>query len=154
MDDKKFPVGIETFDEIISKGYIYVDKTELIHKLISNGKYYFLSRPRRFGKSLLLSTIQAYFEGKRELFEGLAIERYEHDWGPHPVFHLNLVGFSGDSVEGQESTLEEQFQEWEKTYGLQPEGFRFAERLSRLIRTAVEKTGHQAVILIDEYDKP
>ena len=154
MDDKKFPVGIETFQKLREQGYIYVDKTELIHRLISRGQYYFLSRPRRFGKSLLLSTIQAYFEGKRELFEGLAIERYEHDWAPHPVFHLNLVGFSGDSVEGLESTLEEQFQEWEKTYGLQPEGFRFAERFTRLIRAAVEKTGRQAIILIDEYDKP
>ncbi len=154
MDDKKFPVGIETFQKLREQGFVYVDKTELIHRLITNGQYYFLSRPRRFGKSLLLSTIQAYFEGKRELFEGLAIERYGHDWAPHPIFHLNLVGFSGDSVEGLESTLEVQFQEWEKTYGLQPEGFRFAERFSRLIRTAVEKTGRQAVILIDEYDKP
>ena len=154
MDDKKFPVGIETFDEIISKGYIYVDKTELIHKLISNGKYYFLSRPRRFGKSLLLSTIQAYFEGKRELFGGLAIERYEHDWAPHPVFHLNLVGFSGDSVEGLEETLEFQFARWEKIYGSDCSERNFATRFAGLIERAVEKTGRQAVILVDEYDKP
>ena len=154
MGERKFPVGIETFEKLREQGYVYIDKTELIYKLITSGQYYFLSRPRRFGKSLLLSTIQAYFEGRRELFQGLAIERYEHDWTPHPVFHLNLVGFSGDNVEGLESTLELQFQEWEKIYGLQPDGFRFAERFARLIKTAVEKTGHQAVILVDEYDKP
>ena len=154
MDERKFPVGIETFDEIISKGYVYIDKTELIHKLITGGKYYFLSRPRRFGKSLLLSTIQAYFEGKRELFQGLAIERYEHDWTPHPVFHLNLVGFSGDNVEELEATLEFQFAKWEKIYGSDVSEQTFATRFAGLIERGVKKTGRQAVILVDEYDKP
>ena len=154
MDDKKFPVGIETFHKLREQGYVYVDKTELIHRLISRGQYYFLSRPRRFGKSLLLSTIQAYFEGKRELFGGLAIERYEHDWAPHPVFHLNLVGFSGDSVEGLEETLEFQFARWEKIYGSDCSERNFATRFAGLIERAVEKTGRQAVILVDEYDKP
>ena len=154
MDDKKFPVGIETFQKLREQGYVYVDKTELIHRLITNGQYYFLSRPRRFGKSLLLSTIQAYFEGRRELFGGLAIERYEQDWAPHPVFHLNLVGFSGDSVEGLEETLEFQFARWEKIYGSDSSEQNFATRFAGLIERAVEKTGRQAVILVDEYDKP
>ncbi len=154
MGERKFPVGIETFEKLREQGYVYIDKTELIYKLITSGQYYFLSRPRRFGKSLLLSTIQAYFEGRRELFQGLAIERYEHDWTPHPVFHLNLVGFSGDNVEGLESTLELQFQEWEKIYGSDVSEWTFATRFAGLIERAVKKMGRQAVILVDEYDTP
>lgn len=150
----KFPVGIETFDDIRSHGYVYIDKTGLIHQLIENGKYYFLSRPRRFGKSLLLSTIRAYFEGKRELFRGLEIEKHSHDWAPHPVFHLNLIGFGGDDAGGLESMLERQFSRWEDIYGRNSSEKYFADRFSGLIERAVEQTSQKAVILIDEYDKP
>lgn len=148
-----FPVGIETFSEIREKGYIYVDKTEYIHNLISTGKYYFLSRPRRFGKSLLLSTIRAFFEGRRDLFEGLAISRYEHSWDPHPIFHLNFVNADAASSCGLMSVINQQLSYWEEKYGVSPRGELPAQRLYAVIKRAVETTGHQAVILIDEYDK-
>ena len=88
----KYPIGIQTFEEIITGGYIYVDKTELVYKLIDSGKYYFISRPRRFGKSLLTTTLEAYFQGKKNLFKGLAIERLEKDWVEYPVFHIDFSG--------------------------------------------------------------
>ena len=87
---KQYPIGIQNFEKLRRGGYYYVDKTQLVYKLISEGSYYFLSRPRRFGKSLLISTIQAFFEGKRELFEGLAIDRLADDWTPHPILHIDL----------------------------------------------------------------
>ena len=86
----KYPIGVQNFESIRSENWLYVDKTALIHKLVTNGKYYFLSRPRRFGKSLLISTLEAYFQGKRELFKGLAIDKLTYDWEPRPVFHLDL----------------------------------------------------------------
>lgn len=88
---QKYPIGIQSFESLITGGYVYVDKTEFVHNLVSKGKYFFLSRPRRFGKSLLLSTIKAFYEGKRELFEGLAIRRHEHDWEPHPVINIAFI---------------------------------------------------------------
>ena len=97
----KYPIGIRTFEEIITGGYIYVDKTELVYKLIDSGKYYFISRPRRFGKSLLTTTLEAYFQGRKDLFKGLAIERLEKDWVEYPVFHLD---FSGESYSKEEES--------------------------------------------------
>ena len=86
----KYPIGIQTFEKLRKEGFVYVDKTALLHKMVHEGNYYFLSRPRRFGKSLLVSTLKAYFEGKKELFHGLAIEKLEQQWRVHPVLHLDL----------------------------------------------------------------
>ncbi len=153
MKELKYPVGIETFSEIIEEGYVYVDKTELINTLVCKGKYYFLSRPRRFGKSLLLSTIEAFYEGRRALFDGLAISKYNHSWERHPVFRLNFVNTDTSSPEGLKSLIENHLREWEKIYGV-PEGkVELAQRFFGVIQRAVEQTGHKAVVLIDEYDK-
>lgn len=152
MARRHFPVGIETFSKIIENGLVYVDKTEFIHNLVSRKGYYFLSRPRRFGKSLLLSTIGAFFEGRRDLFEGLAITRHDHSWEKHPVFHLNFVNANLTSEEGLLSILEHQIRGWENIYG-GDEGLELPQRFYGVIQRAVEQTGHKAVILIDEYDK-
>lgn len=153
MARKHFPVGIETFSEIREKNYVYVDKTELIHNLVTSGKYYFLSRPRRFGKSLLLSTLRSFFEGRRDLFEGLAIARHDYSWEWHPVFHLNFVNFDTSSTRGLDSILERQISHWEEIYGCSVPGLDFAQRFYGVIERAAKITGHQAVVLIDEYDK-
>ena len=104
----KYPIGIQTFENIITDGYVYVDKTALVYKLVSEGKYYFLSRPRRFGKSLLLSTLKAYYQGKRELFEGLAIAGLERDWVEHPIFHFDFNTGLYTDIEGLTSTIDGQ----------------------------------------------
>ena len=153
MKNRHFPVGIETFSEIREKNFVYVDKTEYIHNLVSTGKYYFLSRPRRFGKSLLLSTIKAFFEGRRDLFEGLAITRYDHSWEKHPVFHLNFVNADLASTEGLMSIIEHQIIRWERIYGGSEDGMKLPQRFYGVIERAVKMTGHQAAVLIDEYDK-
>ncbi len=150
---KYFPVGIETFSELIEKDYVYVDKTAYIHNLVTEGKYYFLSRPRRFGKSLLLSTIEAFFQGRRELFDGLAITSYDHNWDKHPVFRLNLVNFDTGSTAGLLSILEQHIAGWEHEYGIPAGKLELAQRFYGVIRKAVETSGKQAVVLIDEYDK-
>jgi len=113
MSRMLFPIGIQTFSEIRENGLVYVDKTEYIHNLVSTSKYIFLSRPRRFGKSILLSTIKAFFEGRRELFEGLAIAEYEHDWEPHPVLHFDFSGNNYNSFKGFESQINRIFTEFE-----------------------------------------
>lgn len=110
MSRMLFPIGIQTFSEIRENGLVYVDKTEYIHNLVSTSKYIFLSRPRRFGKSLLLSTIKAFFEGRRELFEGLAIAEYEHDWEPHPVLHFDFSGNNYNSFKDSKARLIESLQ--------------------------------------------
>lgn len=153
MDGLRFPVGIETFEKIRKNGYVYVDKTEHIHRLVRDGGYYFLSRPRRFGKSLLLSTIEAFFEGKRELFDGLAISHYEYTWECHPVFRLNLVNFNTCSATGLLSILEQHIAYWEEIYGEDIPGLDLAQRFYGVIKRASEQTGRQAVVLVDEYDK-
>lgn len=152
MERRHFPVGIETFSKIIENGLVYVDKTEFIHNLVSRNGYYFLSRPRRFGKSLLLSTIRAFFEGRRDLFEGLAITHHDHSWEKHPVFHLNFVNANLTSEEGLISILEHQIRGWENIYG-GDEGLELPQRFYGVIQRAVEQTSHRAVVLIDEYDK-
>lgn len=152
-DTRHFPVGIETFSEIIENNFVYVDKTELIHKLVSNKGYYFLSRPRRFGKSLLLSTLRAFFEGRRDLFEGLAITRHEHSWERHPVFHLNFVNANLSSGEGLKALIIQHLMEWEAEYGVSSISTELSQRFYAVIKKSVEITGKQAVVLIDEYDK-
>lgn len=150
----KYPIGIQDFEGLKKDGYLYVDKTALIMQLVNTGKYYFLSRPRRFGKSLLLSTIQAYFEGKRELFKGLAIDKDEMGWEAHPVLRFDLNAEKYESKESLETLLNKQVSLYEDIYGRTNYDSTIAQRFDSLIRNAYNKTGKRVVILIDEYDKP
>ena len=149
----KYPIGIQSFKEIREGNFLYVDKTEYIYRLFS-GKYYFLSRPRRFGKSLLLSTLEAYYLGRRELFKGLALDSLTDDWEPHPVLHLDLNSREYRDRESLEAELNAHLERWEDQYGNPKPDRRPEERFSNVIRTAFEKTGKKVVILVDEYDKP
>lgn len=150
----KYPIGIQSFESIRKNGYVYVDKTMLIPKLTENGKYYFLSRPRRFGKSLFLSTLDAYFSGKKELFEGLAIETLEKDWIRYPVLRFDLNGKSYESIEDLKNQLDCQLSVLEDRYGVHKRYDDTDIRFQTLIECAYAKTGLPVVILIDEYDKP
>ena len=149
-----YPIGIQSFEEIRNGGYVYVDKTALIYKLTSTGKYYFLSRPRRFGKSLLVSTMEAYFSGRKELFEGLAMASLEKDWVSYPVLHLDLTGAAYLSVDELYSKLNSFLSKYEERYEICT-GERVASvRFENIIDVAYRKTGQKVVILIDEYEKP
>lgn len=149
-----YPVGIQNFEEIRKGNYCYVDKTALIHRLVYSGKYYFLSRPRRFGKSLLISTLEAYFQGKKELFNGLAMETLEKDWTVYPVLHLDLNNEKYDSPDKLDGILHNVLCRWEEIYGKRDSETSLSLRFQGIIQRASEKTGHHVVILIDEYDKP
>ena len=149
-----YPIGIQSFEEIRNGGYVYVDKTALIHRMTSTGKYYFLSRPRRFGKSLLLSTMEAYFSGRKELFEGLAMESLEKDWTEYPVLHLDLTGSRYTSVSDLIEKLDQHLCAWENIYGIEEKRNDPSARFSDVIDNACNKTGQKVVILIDEYEKP
>ncbi len=151
---KIYPIGIQNFEKLRREGYFYIDKTALIHKLVKTGNYYFLSRPRRFGKSLLISTLEAYFQGKKELFEGLAIEQLEKDWTKHPILRLDLNTQKYDSPESLDDVLEVALSEWEALYGRNPVERGFALRFRGVIQRACKQTGQRVVILVDEYDKP
>ncbi len=150
----KYPIGIQNFENLRREGYVYVDKTSLIYRLVDTGKYYFLSRPRRFGKSLLLSTMEAYFEGKKELFEGLAMEKLETEWKEYPVLRIDLNGENYRERGNLERRLDAILSNMEVVYGAPDKPTTFAIRFERIIRHAYEQTGRQVVILIDEYDKP
>ena len=154
MSDKIYPIGIQNFEKIRNDGYFYVDKTALIYQMVKTGSYYFLSRPRRFGKSLLLSTLEAYFQGKKELFTGLAMEKLEKDWNKHPILHLDLNIEKYDVSESLDNILEKSLVAWEKLYGAEPSERSFSLRFAGIIQRACEKTGQRVVILVDEYDKP
>ena len=149
-----YPIGIQSFSEIRNGGYVYVDKTSLIYSLTSTGKYYFLSRPRRFGKSLLVSTMEAYFRGRKDLFKGLAMEGLEKEWLEYPVLHLDLTGSRYTSVDDLRENLSFHLSGWERTYGKDDEFTEPAARFKAVIDAAYRKTGRKVVILIDEYDKP
>ena len=151
----KYPVGMQTFDEIREKSYLYIDKTKYIVDFREKGmKYVFLSRPRRFGKSLFASTLQAYFEGRKELFEGLAIADYEKEWVKHPVLHFDLSGAKHFDVDALNSYLNLRLLPYEKLYG-KGEGENYPnERLAGIVKRAYEKTGEKVVVIIDEYDAP
>ena len=149
-----YPIGIQNFSEIRQHGYVYVDKTALMYKLLSEGKYYFLSRPRRFGKSLLISTLEAYFLGKKELFEGLAVAEIEKEWVEYPVLHLDLNTEKYDSIEVLNNKLSGSLKLWEDQYGRNESEKSIPMRFEGVIRRAKEKTGRNVVILVDEYDKP
>ena len=151
----KYPVGMQTFDEIREKSYLYIDKTKYIVDFREKGmKYVFLSRPRRFGKSLFASTLQAYFEGRKELFEGLAIADYEKEWVKHPVLHFDLSGAKHFDVDALNSYLNLRLLPYEKLYG-KGEGENYPnEILAGIVKRAYEKTGEKVVVIIDEYDAP
>ena len=150
----KYPIGIQTFEKIREDGYVYVDKTALIYEIAHNGTYYFLSRPRRFGKSLLVSTMEAYFKGRKDLFKGLAIEKLEQDWTEYPVLRVDFSGKSYDQSDVLGKVLNDILNKWEQEYGCKNDSDVPGIRFSNVIQSASEKTGRPVVILIDEYDKP
>ena len=151
---RKLPIGIQSFEDLRRNNYLYVDKTELIYQLTTGGKTYFLSRPRRFGKSLLMSTLEAYFLGKKELFVGLAMETLEIEWKEYPVLHLDLNARNYDSKEALFAILNQHLEKWETKYGDEKKDRSPEERFSYLLEKIHEASGSQVVILIDEYDKP
>lgn len=151
---KIYPIGIQNFEKIRRDGYFYIDKTALVYQMVKTGSYFFLSRPRRFGKSLLVSTLEAYFEGKRELFEGLAIEKLEKDWTKHPILHIDLNTEKYESLESLENILNDTLYKWEKVYGTEPSETSLPLRFKGIIRRAYEQTGNRVAIFVDEYDKP
>ncbi|MBO5741278.1 MAG: AAA family ATPase, partial [Bacteroidaceae bacterium] len=153
---KKYPIGIQTFSEIIRKGYVYVDKTGLIHQLVSDKKYVFLSRPRRFGKSLLSSTLHSYFRGEKDLFAGLQIEALEKEWKTYPVLHFDFsTAKNHSSIEEIRKELLRQIAWFEEQFQLKGDkGQTPGQRLDTLIRHMFRQTGEQAVVIIDEYDAP
>ena len=150
----KYPIGIQSFDQIIQDDYVYVDKTALIYDLVTNGKIYFLSRPRRFGKSLLVSTLKAYFQGKKELFKGLAIDSLEQEWAEYPVFHIDFNGTDFTKGNILETKIEDMISSWEKEYGKEEFYNTTGDRFRMVLKQAHKKYGRRAVVLIDEYDKP
>ena len=151
----KYPIGIQSFDRIIEDGFVYVDKTDMLYSLAKEGSIYFLSRPRRFGKSLLLSTLKNYFLGRKELFKGLKMEALEKDWKVYPVFHIDFNGGNFTQKGVLQRWIDGYVSSWEREMGIEadkslPTGLRFIE----LLKTAYEKSGLRAVVLVDEYDKP
>ena len=150
----KYPIGIQDFEKIITGGYVYVDKTALIYRLVTEGNIYFLSRPRRFGKSLLVSTLKAYFKGKKELFKGLAIDELETEWAEHPVFHLDFNGSNFTKPHVLEEVIEKFLSDQEDIYGRNLNSQDTGSRFKDILKAAHQKTGKRAVVLIDEYDKP
>lgn len=152
--ERLYPIGIQNFEDLRRNGYIYVDKTALIHRLVRTGKYYFLGRPRRFGKSLMISTLEAYFQGKRELFKGLDIEKLEKEWTVRPVLHLDLNSRNYNGIESLKAILNQHLEKWEKMYGCEKQNRAPEERFAYIIEHAAKQTGQNVAILIDEYDKP
>ena len=150
----KYPIGIQNFEDLRRNGYKYVDKTNFVYKLADEGKYYFLSRPRRFGKSLFLSTLEAYFQGKKELFEGLAIYDLETEWKKYPIFHIDLNTANFREKDSLYNVLNDYLTGWEDKYGARESEATLALRFKGVIARAAEKEGRGVVILIDEYDKP
>lgn len=150
----KYPIGIQSFDQIVEDGYVYVDKTALIYDLVKSGKIYFLSRPRRFGKSLLLSTLACYFQGRKELFDGLAIAELEKDWLKYPIFRVDFNGGNYTRPGELEKILETYIAKWEVEYGKDPLETTTGDRFKGVLGRAYKQTGQRAVVLIDEYDKP
>lgn len=149
-----YPIGVQNFEDLRRNGYVYVDKTHLIHRLVSTGKYYFLSRPRRFGKSLLVSTLDAYFSGRKELFAGLAIESLETQWKRFPVLHFDLNAKRFDTDEDLYDLIGRQLERYETQYETTAVDKSLDGRFYNLLMAIADKTGNRAVVLVDEYDKP
>ena len=153
----KYPIGIQTFEEVIDGGYSYVDKTALVYELTHYAKNLFLSRPRRFGKSLLVSTLQAYFEGRKDLFKGLAIEKMEQEWEVYPVIHIDMSRGKYYQLKNLHAILNGILSNYEDLYHvgtLSENSDVYSERLANIIAAACQQTGKQVVVLIDEYDAP
>ena len=150
----KYPIGIQSFERIREGGFVYVDKTAILYDLVSTGSIYFLSRPRRFGKSLLISTLENYFLGRKELFSGLAIDSLEKEWAEYPVFHLDFNGINFKKSDSLEMTLNKYLEDGEKRYNINPDTSEPGIRFNAILEAAHEKTGRRAVVLIDEYDMP
>ena len=152
-ESRKLPIGVQSFEKLRRGGYLYVDKTDLIYKLVTEGRQYFLSRPRRFGKSLLTTTLQAYFEGQNDLFKGLAIEKLETEWKKYPVFYLDFAGV-GDSYADVEEKFDLLIGEKEGLYNSRNmAGRSLSARFAAVVKAAYEQDG-PVVFLVDEYDKP
>ena len=151
---RKLPIGIQTFDKLREGGFLYVDKTAMIYQIASTSTPYFLSRPRRFGKSLLISTFEAYFQGRKDLFQGLAIEQLETKWEQYPVLHLDLNARKYETAADLTAMLNQYLEKWELLYGQEKEDRSPEERFAYVIERACTLTGKQVVVLIDEYDKP
>lgn len=152
---RKYPIDIRGFQTIREEGYVYIDKTAYVHKMASYGKYYFLSRPRRFGKSMMITTLHAYFEGRKELFEGLAIEKLEKDWKRYPVLRIDLSRGKYYQLDSVFSVFNLILEDYERVYGITPTRLdEYGSRFARIIQTAYEQTGEKVVVLIDEYDAP
>ena len=150
----KYPIGIQSFEQIIQDGYVYVDKTDLVYQLVTSGSIYFLSRPRRFGKSLLISTLENYFLGKKELFKGLKIDALEKDWKTYPVFHLDFNGKNFNDEKALMDTITGFVEEQEACYGRDPYHNTIGDRFAYVLKKAHQQTGLRCVVLVDEYDKP
>ena len=152
----KYPIGIQSFEQIIEDGYAYIDKTDLVYKLTHEGKIYFLSRPRRFGKSLLVSTLKNYFLGRKELFKGLKIDSLEKEWKVYPVFHVDFNGSNFTKQGILENRIASYVSDWEKQYSLEAGDIEtdLGNRFMKVLKAAHEQSGRRAVVLIDEYDKP
>jgi len=152
----KYPIGIQSFDRLIEDGYVYVDKTDMVYSLAKEGAIYFLSRPRRFGKSLLVSTLKNYFLGRKELFKGLKIEALEKEWKVYPVFHMDFNGSDYTRQGMLENRIRSYVSDWEKIYSLDSGeiGSDIGNRFVKVLRAAHEQSGRRAVVLVDEYDKP
>ena len=154
MSEKIYPIGIQNFEKIRKEGYFYIDKTALIYRLVKTGSYYFLSRPRRFGKSLLISTLEAYFRGEKELFKGLAIEKLEKDWVKRPVLHIDLNIGKYDDHDSLDKILNEALVKWESVFGTGAGESTLALRFKGVVERAYKQSGQRVAILVDEYDKP
>ena len=152
----KYPIGIQSFDQLIEDGYVYIDKTDMVYSLVTEGKIYFLSRPRRFGKSLLVSTLKNYFLGRKELFKGLKIDSLEENWNVYPVFHVDFNGSDFTKRGILENRLRSYVSDWEKIYSLDSGDISedVGNRFIKVLKAAHEQSGCRAVVLIDEYDKP
>lgn len=151
---EKYPIGQQSFEVLRDKGYVYVDKTRFIEEILEGSQYYFLARPRRFGKSLFLSTLKCFYEGKRHLFEGLYIDSIDWEWEPYPVLYIDLNVVNYDSPESLSILLENHLERWEEKYGVKRIAGSIASRFTNVIHSAYNTTGKRVVILVDEYDKP
>lgn len=151
---RKLPIGIQTFEKLREENFLYVDKTAMIYRIALTSTPYFLSRPRRFGKSLLLSTLEAYFQGRKDLFQGLAIERLEKKWEQYPVLHLDLNARKYEKATDLVDMLNRFLEKWEEQYGAEKQDRAPEERFAYIIEKIYRQTGKQVVVLVDEYDKP
>lgn len=152
----KYPIGIQYFEKLREGGYVYVDKSPLIYSLTHEGCVYFLRRPRRFGKSILVSTLKSYYLGRKDLFKGLAMEELEQEWKIYPVFHLDFGTGTYGNAHALDQVLDSYLSEWEEQYQVKrrPNITDFSLRFKKIIEEAHRQSGVRAVVLIDEYDKP